>query len=95
MRAIGIEVMHKQAYIHEGHFDSRAQERGAVFGGFRERRTLVVLVGGQASLDGRYQWCFWAHLFGFVGLSLICTRVRTALEQLYRNIAILDCSSTK
>ncbi len=36
MRAIGIEVMHKQACIYDGHFGSRAEERGAVFGGFCE-----------------------------------------------------------
>ncbi len=30
MRATVIEVMHKQAYIHDGHFGSRAEERGAV-----------------------------------------------------------------
>ena len=40
MRAIGIEVMHKQAYIHDGHFGSRAEERGAVYGGFCARRSV-------------------------------------------------------
>ncbi len=45
VRAIGIEVLHKQAYIHEGHFGfnarviiKRAEERGS-FGGFCECRT--------------------------------------------------------
>ncbi len=40
MRAIGIEVMHKQAYIHDAHFGSRAEERGAVYGGFCARRSM-------------------------------------------------------
>ncbi len=40
VRAIGIEVMHKQAYIHDGHFDSRAEERGAVSGGLFERLSM-------------------------------------------------------
>ncbi len=31
MRPIGIEVMHKQAYVHDGHFGSRAEERGEQF----------------------------------------------------------------
>jgi hypothetical protein len=40
--------MHKQG-IHDGHVDSRAEERGAVYGGFRERRSKRR----QASLGGR------------------------------------------
>ncbi len=39
MRAIGIEVMHKQA-LHDGHFGSGAEERGAVSGGFCARRRM-------------------------------------------------------
>ncbi len=41
MRAIGIEVMHKQAYD-DGHFGSRAEERGAAYGGFCAARTKVL-----------------------------------------------------
>jgi hypothetical protein len=42
MRAIGIEVRHKQAYMmcNYGHFGSRAEERGAVYGGFCTRRSM-------------------------------------------------------
>jgi hypothetical protein len=42
MRAIGIEVMcsHAQAGLYDGHFGSRAEERGAVYGGFCERRCV-------------------------------------------------------
>jgi hypothetical protein len=43
VRAIGIEIMHKQAYIRDGHVDARAEERGAIYGGFRERRSVKGL----------------------------------------------------
>ena len=43
---------HAQAGINDGHFDSRAEERGAVFGGFRERRSVKA---GE-SLDGRQRF---------------------------------------
>ena len=41
MRAIGIEVRHKQAYFYDGQFGSRAEERRAVYGGFCERHRVT------------------------------------------------------
>ncbi len=60
VRAIGIEVVHKQAYIHDGHVDSRAEERGAVYGGSRERRIKKAGESGRQTTVS-YQWCSWAH----------------------------------
>ncbi len=33
---------HAQAGLHDGHFGSRAEERGAVYGGFCARRSIAI-----------------------------------------------------
>ena len=43
-RAIRMQLMHKRAYTNDGHFGSRAEERGAVCCGFFECR--CVRAGG-------------------------------------------------
>ncbi len=50
-----------QAGIHDGHVDPRAEEREAVYGGFRERRGMKAGESGWQTTVS-YQWCYWAHL---------------------------------
>jgi hypothetical protein len=57
VRAIGIEVMHKQAFTHDGHFDSEWRSEEQLFAN--------GVVGGQASLDDR-QWSFISGAFGHI-----------------------------
>jgi hypothetical protein len=43
LRAVEIKIMHKQAYIHDGHVDSRTEEQGAVCGTFSEERGMTAV----------------------------------------------------
>ncbi len=80
VRAIGIEVLRKH-----GHFDSRAEERGAVDCGFRERRSRRA-DGRWFSRSGAFGniWDFLFVAYSYVHVLLIpwyCNFARTKRNQ--------------